>query len=120
MRRFLAGAAAAAVAAVGALVLGEYGFDGVAVILSGALLGLFVAEAAVAVARERSRPLAVGAGALTALGLLWAGWIATGHRLGTVRGAGWAAITLGAATATLRAFPWRTPDRSRRPSAPAE
>ncbi|MDP8936615.1 MAG: hypothetical protein M3O23_02595 [Actinomycetota bacterium] len=120
MRRLLAGAAAAAVAAAGALVLGEYAFDGVAVVLAAALLGLFVAEAALAVARERNRPLALAVGAVTAIGLLWAGWIATGHRLGTVRGAGWAAVALGAVTATLRALPWRTPDRSRPTSAPAE
>lgn len=117
MRRYVAGVAAAAVAAIGALVLGEYAFDGVAVVLSGALLGLFVAEAAVAVAGARSRPLALLAGGLTALALLWAGWIATGHRVGSVSGAGWAAITLGASAATIRALRWRTPDRTR-PSSP--
>ena len=120
MRRFLAGAAAAAVAAAGALVLGEYAFDGVAVVLSGALLGLFVAEAALAVGRERSPALAVVVGALAGLGLVWAGWISTGHRLGNIRGAGWVAITLGALVATLRTLPWRTPARNRRSSAPAE
>lgn len=121
MRRFLAGAAAAAaVAAVGALVLGEYAFDGVAVVLSGALLGLFVAEAALAVGRDRSPPLAAAAGALAGLGLVWAAWISTGHRLGSVPGAGWLAITSGALVATLRTLRWRTQDDSRRPSAPAE
>jgi len=118
MRPILAAAAAAAVAAAGALVLGEYAFDGVAVVLSGALLGLFVGEAAVAVARERSRSLALAAGAIAALGLLWTAWISTGHRVGTVRAPGWLAIALGAATATLRALPWRTRGRSPRSSGP--
>ncbi len=112
MRSILAAAAAAAVAAFGALILGEYAFHGVAVVLSGALLGLFVAEAAVAVAGDRHRPLALTVGALTALGLVWAAWISTGHRLGSVRAGGWAAITAGALVATLRALPRRRPVRT--------
>jgi hypothetical protein len=117
MRRILGLTAAAVVAALGALVLGEYAFDGVAVVFSGALLGLFVAEAAAA-AGERSRPLAVASGALTALGLVWAGWISTGHRLGAVPGLGWAAVAVGALVAALTGLQRRTPARTGRPSPP--
>ena len=112
MRRIFAVLAAAAVAAAGAVVLGEYAFGGVAVVFAALLLGLFVAEAAGAVAREPSRGLAAVVGVVTALGLVWAAWIGSGHRLGAVGGSGWVAVTLGASAATLRALRWRTRERS--------
>ena len=120
MRRILAVVAGAAVAAFGALVLGEYAFAGVAVVGSGALLGLFVAEVALSVAGARSPGLALTLAVVTAAGLAWAGWISTGHRLGTVGTSGWLAIAVGAAAAALRTQWWRTPDRSRRQPTPAD
>lgn len=113
MRPILALLAGAAVAALGAAVLGEYSFGGPAVIGSGLLLGLFVAEAVLAV-RGDGRNDVVGAVAgalLTALGLTWAAWISTGHRLGTLRWDGWLAVALGAVTAAFRLRPgagWRS------------
>jgi hypothetical protein len=110
----------AAVAGLGGVVLGEYAFAGVAVVASGVLLGLFVAEAALAVARSSSRLLALALAGLTAGGLGWAAWVSTGHRLGNVGVAGWLAVTLGAVAAALRTVTWRTPARSRPEPAPAD
>jgi ABC-type cobalamin transport system permease subunit len=105
VRESLALVAGAAVAVIAAAVLGEYGFDGWATIGAGVLTGLFVAEAALAVARKGSRLLAGGAAVLAGAALAWAGWISTGHRLGTATWKGWTAIVLAAAAGGLRARP---------------
>lgn len=117
LRPILSVAAGAAVAAVGAAVLGEYAFDGLAVIGSAVVLGLFVAEAVVAVGRGGSRPGAVVAAAATALGLVGAAWISTGHRLAVVGATGWAAVAAGALVAAVRARPPAAPGGSRQPPA---
>ncbi|MGH9190784.1 MAG: hypothetical protein ACRD0Q_12295 [Acidimicrobiales bacterium] len=100
-------AAAAGVAALGGLLLGEYAFDGLAVIGAGVVLGLFVSEAAVAVAKHRTMTLAAACSLFTVLGLLMAAWISTGHRLGAVGLEGFLALVAGAAAAGLRARPLR-------------
>lgn len=105
MRALLAVVAGLVVAAIAAVVLGEYGFDGWAVIGSGVLTGLFVAEAVLAVARTSSRPLAGVTALLAAGALLWAGWTSTGHQLGTVTWKGWAAVALAAVAGAVRARP---------------
>jgi hypothetical protein len=93
------------VAVIAAAVLGEYGFDGWAIIGSGILVGLFVAEAIVSVARGGSWPLAGAGAVLATTSMLWAGWIATGHRVGTVGWKGWTAVALAAVAAAVRARP---------------
>lgn len=103
MRPCLSVLAGAAVAALAAAVLGEYAFDGWAVVGSGALVGLFVAEAMVAVLRRGSGWAAAVAAALGAGAMVWAGWISTGHRLGTVAWKGWAAVALAAGAGAFRA-----------------
>lgn len=105
VRSPLALVAGAVVAVMGAAVLGEYGFNGWAVVGSGLLTGLFVAEAVIAVARTGSRLLAAGSAVLGAASLLGAGWISTGHRLDTATPKGWVAVALAAAAAGLRARP---------------
>ena len=85
----------------------------VAVVGSGVLTGLFVAEAVVAVARGGSRRLAVASGVLGAASILGAGWITTGHRLGTVAWKGWLAVALAAAAGAFRARPSAAARRSR-------
>ena len=115
VRQTLAVIAGAAVALAAAAILGEYGFDGWAVMGSGLLTGLFVGEAEVAVARRGSRPLAAAAAVLGAAGLLGAGWISTGHRLGTVSWKGWAAVALAAAAGAIRAR-WSGEARRTRPA----
>lgn len=107
-------------AALGAGVLGEYAFAGPAVVGAGAVLGLLVAEAVVGVAKGGRRVAAVAAGALTGTGMVWAGWISTGHRLGIVGWEGWAAVAVGAAIAAFRARPPAAARRSRPAPAAAE
>ena len=120
MRLIVSLVAGAAVAALGAAVLGEYAFDGLAVVGSGVVLGLFVARAVVTVAKGGSRTGAAAAGVLTATGLLWAAWISTGHRLGTVGWEGWTAVVVGAAVSAFRARPPGAARRTRPAPAAAE
>lgn len=108
------------VAVVGAALLGEYGFDGIPVLGSGLLLGLFVAEAVVGVAQTGSVVGAVSSGLLGAGSMTWAGWIASGHRLGTVRWMGWLAVALAAAAGGVRARPPGAARRTRPAQAGAE
>lgn len=120
MRPPLALLAGLAVAVIAAVVLGEYGFDGWAVIGSGVLAGLFVAEAVVTVARRGSWLWAVASAVLAAGALLWAGWTSTGHRLGTVTWKGWAAVALAAGAAAIRARPTGAAPHTRPEPAAAE
>ena len=66
MRPTLSVLAGAAVAVIAAAVLGEYAFDGWAVVGSGALVGLFVGEAMMAVVRSGTRWTAAVAATLAA------------------------------------------------------
>ncbi len=120
MRPPLSILAGALVALIGGAVLGEYGFDGLAVIGSGLLLGIFVAEGVVAVAKVGSPMGALASGIFSGAAMTWAGWIATGHRLGTVRWMGWAAIALAAGAGAFRARPPGAVRRSRPAQAAAE
>lgn len=115
MRSPLAVLAGAAVAVIAAVVLGEYGFDGLAVVGSGLLTGIFVGEAVVSVARAGTLALAGSTAVLSAAGMVGAGWTASGHRLGTVRWEGWLAVALAAAAGGFRARP-RGAARGSRPA----
>jgi hypothetical protein len=112
--------AGGAVAVVGAAALGEYGFDGIAVVASGLLIGLFVAEAVLAVAGGGSRIGAAASALLAAGSMTGAGWIASGHRLGTVRWMGWVAVGVAALAGGVRARPPAGARRSRPAPATAE
>ncbi len=105
VRQSVALVAGAAVAVIAAAVLGEYGFDGWATVGSGVVTGVFVAEAALAVARRGSPLLAGGCALLAGGSLAWAGWISTGHRLGAATWKGWAAVALAAVVGGIRARP---------------
>jgi hypothetical protein len=95
--------AGAAVAALGAVILGEYPFSGLVVLGAGVLFGLFVAEAVVGASGARGKgPVGVST-VLTVVGLVWAAWIAEAHDLGGVDPEGWLAVALGAVAAGLRA-----------------
>ena len=120
MRPTVSVLAGAAVAVIAAAVLGEYTFDGWAVMGSGVLVGLFVGEAMLAVVRSGTRWTSVVAGALAAAAMVWAGWISTGHRLGTVAWKGWAAVALAAAAGAVRARPPGAARRTRPAPASAE
>ena len=120
VRQSLAVLAGAAVALIAAVILGEYGFDSWAVVGSGLLTGLFVAEAEVTVARGGSRLLAGAAAVLGAAGMLGAAWISTDHRLGTVGWKGWVAVALASGAGALRARSSGEAQRSRPAPASAE
>lgn len=103
--RFTASVAAAGVvAAIGAVVLGEYEFGGASVVLSGLILGLFVSEVVVSVGSAPGRRAAMAAAAVTIAGLVGAAWISTARDLALVPAEGWAAVAVGAVTAALRAW----------------
>jgi hypothetical protein len=92
----------ALVAAVGALILGEYDFSGSLPWIAGPLFGLVVGEAVVTAGRSRS--MAVGAvSSLLALGgMTWAGWISSGDGLAPMTTLAWVAAGLAAVAAFLR------------------
>src|SRR3546814_9198075 len=66
---------AALVAALGALILGEYEFDGALPFVAGPLFGLVLGELVVGVGRSRHLLIAVLTASLAAGGIAWAGWI---------------------------------------------
>jgi hypothetical protein len=100
VRLILAGLAAVAVGTLGALILGEYPFTGVTVLAAAVIFGLFISEAAVAVARsEGDVRLAVAVGVVAAAATTWAAWISTGRDLSFLGAAGWTAVGLAAVTA---------------------
>ena len=113
MRPPLAVLVGAAVAVIAAAVLGEYAFDGWAVVGSGLITGLIVAEAVVAVAGGGGRLVAAAAAVFAAGALVGAGWISTGHRLGAVGWKGWTAVGLAALAGGLRGRPPAAARRSR-------
>lgn len=95
--------AALVVAALGAIILGEYELAGARPLLAGVLFGVAVAEVITSVARSVDgdvRLLAASA-LVTEAGLVWATWISTGHELDLASGTAWLGIVLGSAAAPL-------------------
>lgn len=111
---------AAAAAALGALILGEYEFEGYLPFVAGPLFGLVVAELVVEIGRSRSFPLAGAAAVLAAAGIAWAGWIDSSEGLEPVKSLVWVSAALAAAAAALRVAgtgrPHRRDDLPRDPS----
>ena len=106
MRLVLAVVVGAAVAALGGAILGEYQFDSLTGVAAGLILGLFVAEAALVVARRGSALLALSCAALTVAALIWAVHASIGARDSIpddVPALGWVAMAAGATAAGFRA-----------------
>lgn len=103
---------AAAAAAVGALILGEYEFTGSLPFVAGPLFGLAIGEVMVSVGRNRTMVIAALAGGLAFAGIAWAGWIDANEGIEPVKGLVWVAGGLAAVVATLR-----TADLGRRQAA---
>lgn len=79
MRQVLAVVAGALLAALGAVVLGEYDLQGLTAIIGFPLYGVAVTELTMAVGR-RLPPVSLAiVGALVVGGLTWALWISFGH-----------------------------------------
>lgn len=92
----------AAVAALGALVLGEYEFDGSLPFVAGPLFGLVVAEVVVGVGRARTLMVAAVAAGLAFGGIAWAGWIDSSQGVEKVKSLVWVAAVLAALVAGAR------------------
>ncbi len=95
--------AALVVAALGAVILGEYELAGARPLLAGVLFGVAVAEVITSVARSVDgdvRLLAASA-LVTEAGLVWATWISTGHELDLASGTAWLGIVLGSVASPL-------------------
>lgn len=120
VKRTLPVLAGAAIAGFGALIVGEYEFQGVVPVLAGLVLGLLVSEAVALGGQWRGRVPATVAGVLAGAGILWGGWIDSGHGLEPYPALAWLGAAAAAVVAVFRARPTRSP-RSRRPgrSAPS-
>ncbi|MEA3076561.1 MAG: hypothetical protein QOF60_1469 [Actinomycetota bacterium] len=92
---------ALAVAAFGAVVLGEYDLSGTTPLVAGALFGIAVAEVAVTVAHSSDGYLQAAVALVTEAGLVWATWISSGHHLDLASATAWVGIALGSAIAPL-------------------
>jgi ABC-type cobalamin transport system permease subunit len=98
----------AAVAAAGALLLGEYNFSGWPIFAGCVLLGLFVSEAVASAGGRRGLGAGLTSAVLAAAGLTWSAWISSGRDLSQLPSDGWIAVGLGALAAGLMATsPWR-------------
>jgi len=118
MRTPLAVVGAAALAALGGAILGEYDLSGFLAVVACLLYGIVVGEAVLVVERHPGPYGMAAAGLFPPIGWVWSLWISTGHQL-HYAGAGQWASTLVAAVAGLA---WtgtgrRALDRSRPPAA---
>jgi len=101
-RPVLAIGSAALVAGLGALILGEYEFEGSLPFLAGPLFGLVVGEVLVSIARSRALWLGLVGGAVAAAGVAWAGWIDSSQGVEPVKALVWVAAALAAVAALVR------------------
>lgn len=116
MKRTLPVLAGAAVAAFGALIVGEYEFRGIIPILAGLVLGLLVSEAVALGGQWRGWVPAGLAGLLAAGGIVWGGWIDSGQGLEPYPLLAWLGAAVAALTAVVRARPHRDRPPRNRPS----
>ncbi len=107
MRLTLSLVVGAAVAALGALILGEYEFDWLLTGLGGPLVGVVIAEVVTAVGGRRGWVPAVAAAGFAAGALAWAAWITSGQGLEPYPPLAWLAMGLAAAAALVWAMPRR-------------
>jgi len=95
--------AGAAVAALGAIVLGEYEFTGFMPWAAGPLFGAAVAEALTWAGGERGTVPGLVSAVLAVAGLVWAGWIDSGEGIDPMPALVWPAAGLAGLTAAWRA-----------------
>jgi hypothetical protein len=110
----LAVLAAAAVAALGGVILGEYPFTGVMPYVSGVLFALVVSEVTVGIGQRRGAFLALAAAVCSGAGLAWAVWISSGRGVEPIPVGGWLAIMIGVAVALARCLLRPTESSARR------
>lgn len=105
MRPILALVAAAGVAAVSALLLGEYQMTLLTAIAAGIGVGLVVSEVGLMVGRRRGPVPLLAAAVLAGGSILWAAWIDSGEGLEPIRATAWVGVGLAALTAGIRLRP---------------
>lgn len=101
-RALFALACAGAAAALGALILGEYEFEGSLPYVAGLLFGLLLGEIVVSLGRVRSVSVAIVVASEAAGAITWAGWIDSSQGVEPVKGLVWVAAALAAVTAFVR------------------
>jgi hypothetical protein len=111
-----AAVAAALVAALGAVILGEYELAGFRPLLAGLLFGITVGEVLATVARTTDGYLLGTAALLAEAGLVWATWISTGHDLRDASATAWVGVAVGAAAGPV----WLRSAGRRAPRSPDE
>lgn len=97
MRLALALVAGAAVAALAALILGEYELAGWTPYVAGVAFGLVVAEVTTTISRRRGPRPGLPSAALAAGAMAWAAWISSGRDWSYVPSGTWAGVALAAA-----------------------
>jgi hypothetical protein len=102
VRRTLALVATAAVAALAAVIMGEYEPTVWTALATAVVLGLGLPEVPLGIARWRGRVPAAVTAACAAVSVVWAGWISAGRGLNPIRGTVWAAAIVAAVVAGLR------------------
>lgn len=110
MRRTLALLATAAVAALAAVVMGEYEPTFWTALATGVVLGGGLPEVMLAIVRWRGLLPAAWTAAWAAISLVWAGWISSSRGLNPIRGTVWFAAVVAAALAALRLVRGRDED----------
>ena len=105
--RILPVLAGAAVAAFGALIAGEYEFQGLVPIIAGLALGLLVSEAVGLGGQWRGWVPAGLAAVLAAAGVLWGGWIDSGEGIEPYPVLAWVGAAVAVSVALVRARPRR-------------
>ena len=107
MNRIIPAVAGAAVAAFGALIVGEYELRGPVPIIAGVVLGLLVSEAVALGGQWRGWVPAALAGVLAGAGIAWGGWIDSGQGLNPYPAPAWAGAGVAVVVAVARARPRR-------------
>ena len=118
MRQILALASAALLAALGAVVLGEYPLEGTTAVVGFPLYGIAVVELALAIAKRLAPLTLVVVAVVVAGGLTWAMWISFGHFRNDVHPPVLSWVMVG--VAVLAAVGWGWPGRRKRRGEPAQ
>lgn len=105
MRRWAGLAAAVFVSILGALIMGEYEFQGTMPFVAGPVFGLLVAEVILAVVRRKDLGLAITGACVAGLGMVWAAWIDSNQGVEPYPALGWVAAALALAVALARLAP---------------
>lgn len=105
MRRTLALLAAAGVAALTAVILGEYVLTARTAVAAGLVVGFLLAEVVLGIARWRGLLPALTGGVLAGGSLAWAGWIESGHGVAPIRGTVWLGVATAAVVTAVRLRP---------------